>query len=207
MTRRMKVVLDPEWAPKCVEVAIDDVESHDLIMKKRRQNQLKEIRMALKKALVPYDNYDDDVKTEALLGFAHLNFDNTILPWERMKKNARKSMATLGPMRNPNARRAVNTVSACLMGAPGSDTHVEMTTLNRCLDMGMERPLFDIRAHMADEIGEGKCPSFDNPNAKYIFTKHHPKNIELVEKWYFSTFCSIFLNFRLFDCFTIFSSM
>ena len=189
MRLRLKKVLDDEWTPKSYSYAVNNPEQARNHRERADERMVRKIANELRDVAKKYDKRPDLAKraTERVL---HFCFDRKLKSERKLATNISLFMTRSSGRRNRNARRAWNTVTAAAMGPTNSASHLTLKEFNRVLDTGRERPIWSLCESMRREWDTGKSPTFENPEARYDFRRHHPINIKLCEKWYviFETF-------------------
>ena len=189
MRLRLKKVLDDSWTPKSYSYAVNNAELARKHRERAAERMVQKIAKELRDVAMKYDKCPDLAKraTERVL---HFCFDRNLKAERKLATNIQLFMTRGSGRRNANARRAFNTVTAASMGPVGSKSHLTLMEFNTLADTCRERPIWDLCASMRREWDAGRAPTFENPEARYDFRRHHPINIKLCEKWYviFETF-------------------
>ena len=189
MRQRLKDVLDDTWSPKSYPYAVNNAKLGREHRERAEERVVRRIAKDLREVCQKYDKQPELAK-RAVERVLHFCFDRNLKSERKLVNSISQFMRSSTGRRNPNARRAFNTVTAACIGPPG---HLTLNEFNTVLDIGRKRRLFDLSASMRREWDSGKSPTFENPDARYQFRKHHSKNIELCEKWY-TTFESVTVN-------------
>ena len=189
MCKRLKKVLDDSWTPKSYSYAVNNAELAREHRERAAERMIKRCSRRLRDVAADYKDHPDRAQraTERML---HFCFDRNLKGERKLATNIQLFMTGGSRRRNANARRAFNTVTAACMGPVDSDSHLTLTEFNRLMGTCRERPIWSLCESMRHEWDAGKSPTFENPEARYDFRRHHPTNIKLCEKWYviFETF-------------------